>query len=93
MIDQLDNTTGPDYAFIFKYIYPRVYELRKAENKFASIASTLENMIGMATNNSISSTSMNSSNSGVEGTTASTNTTSTTTATASNTNLISVTIS
>lgn len=33
MVDRLDTTTksefGMEYAFLFQYIYPRIYELRK----------------------------------------------------------------
>jgi hypothetical protein len=35
LVDKLDDTTqaqvGPEYAFLFKYIYPRVQELRKPD--------------------------------------------------------------
>ncbi len=48
-VDQLDNTTraqlGPDYAFIFKYIYPRVYELRKSGSQFGTIVDSLETLV------------------------------------------------
>lgn len=45
-VDKLDNATrtkiGPDYAFIFQYVYPRVAELKKsAEQTNAMVASPI----------------------------------------------------
>ena len=34
---QADPAFGSDYAFIFQYIYPRIYELRNTDNRFSSI--------------------------------------------------------
>ena len=40
-MDALDNQVrselGSDYAFIFQYTYPRVFELRQSEDKVASV--------------------------------------------------------
>lgn len=52
MLDELDNTTrlalGPDYAFLFQYIYPRVYELRKPDTSslVTFIIESISNLVG-----------------------------------------------
>jgi hypothetical protein len=49
-VDQLDNTTraqiGPDYAFIFQYVYPRVAELKKSADQLGTIVASLNTMVG-----------------------------------------------
>lgn len=41
LLDKLDNEVrvelGPDYAFLFQYIYPRVYNLKKPTNQSSSL--------------------------------------------------------
>lgn len=48
-VDKLDNTTratlGSDYAFLFQYIYPRVYELKKKDDHITSIVGQLGDIV------------------------------------------------
>ena len=89
-VDELDNTTrsqlGSDYAFIFQYIYPRVYEMRKQDTAFESISNKLTEMVGQsattttATNTSASTTSASVSQATTSQTVAATQATTTQTA-------------
>ena len=63
-IDTLDNTVrkqiGSDYDFIFKYLYPRVYELRMEES--SSLLSIFNNL-GTAVNSTTNNPSINTNRS------------------------------
>jgi hypothetical protein len=71
-VDQLDNTTraqlGPDYAFIFQYIYPRVYEIRIPNNAFVTIIGQLGELVNSTGSTSTGSTDTGSTNTGVTNT-------------------------
>ena len=62
LVDKLDDTTraqvGPEYAFLFKYIYPRVYELRKPDSAAQATALVAEigNLVTAAENGTVTQT-------------------------------------
>ena len=62
LVDKLDDTTraqvGPEYAFLFKYIYPRVHELRKPDSaaQATALVAQFGNLVTVAENGTATQT-------------------------------------
>lgn len=55
LMNKLDNDVraelGSDYAFIFKYAYPRVHELKREDTRVASVLERFGNVMGVSSGN------------------------------------------